>query len=215
MKPAPFFNNKYTKTYFSLINRSKSRVIEGYTENHHVVPKSLGGSDDPDNLVKLTPKEHYLCHALLPKMVEGNARYKMMAAFNMMHVGHDGKRYTSNLYEYYKVKFYEEHGNRQRGVPRWSKHQRIEMSKNRSGRPWSEKARSVKRKKPTAKAVAVYRYENGAFVGEWESVSLCAKELNCDPTQVWKMCEGKPQRPAQNGKVYPIRQHKGYVFSYA
>ena len=209
-----FLNNKYSNTYFNIIERAKSRILEHYSENHHIIPRSLGGGDDPDNIVALTPKEHYLCHALLPKMVEGNARYKMMAAFNMMHVGHDGKRYTSNLYEYYKVRFYEEHSRRQKGKKR-SPESLKRQSATTKGRPWSSRARSVKREKPTAKPVVVYRKDNGSFVGEWESVSLCAKELGCDTTQVWKMCEGKPQRPAQNGKIYPIRQHKGYVFKYA
>lgn len=209
-----FIDNKYTKIYFNIIDRAKSRDLEQYSETHHIVPRALGGDDDLSNLVKLTPKEHYLCHALLPKMVEGKYRYKMLAAFNMMHVGHDGKRYTSNLYEHYKVKFYKEHSERQKGKKR-SAISLERQSATTKGRPWSKKARSVKRRKPSAKPVIVHRKDDGSFVGQWESVSLCAKELNCDTTQVWKMCEGKPQRPAQNGKVYPIRQHKGYVFKYA
>tara|TARA_R110002126_G_scaffold1729_10_gene10388 strand:+ start:77 stop:754 length:678 start_codon:yes stop_codon:yes gene_type:complete len=40
----------------------------GYYERHHVLPKSLGGSNDPSNLVYLSGKAHYLAHYLLFKI---------------------------------------------------------------------------------------------------------------------------------------------------
>ena len=33
--------------------------------NHHIIPKHMGGSDDPSNLVKFTIKEHALAHKKL------------------------------------------------------------------------------------------------------------------------------------------------------
>jgi hypothetical protein len=79
-----FINNKYTTWYNSIINKAKDRTINGYTEKHHIIPSSLGGSNDTDNLVKLTPREHFVCHLLLTKMTTGNARYKMNFALYMM-----------------------------------------------------------------------------------------------------------------------------------
>jgi hypothetical protein len=35
-----------------------------YTEMHHIVPKSLGGEDTPENLVMLLPEEHVFVHKL-------------------------------------------------------------------------------------------------------------------------------------------------------
>ncbi len=32
---------------------------------HHIVPKHMGGSDDPDNLITLSVKEHAIAHAKL------------------------------------------------------------------------------------------------------------------------------------------------------
>ena len=36
-----------------------------YTHTHHVIPKHMGGTDSPDNLVELTPQEHADAHNLL------------------------------------------------------------------------------------------------------------------------------------------------------
>ena len=41
---------------------------ECYTETHHILPKSMDGSNDVDNLVVLTGKEHFICHYLLTKI---------------------------------------------------------------------------------------------------------------------------------------------------
>jgi len=99
-----FIDNKYTRTYFSIINRAKSRTLENtYFEKHHVIPKSLGGSNKKDNLVKLTAREHYVCHLLLTKMTSGDAYYKMVNAAWLMSIK-DGTRIKSRTYENLKLK---------------------------------------------------------------------------------------------------------------
>ena len=210
-----FLSNKYTKTYYNIINAAKSRELSTtYLETHHIIPKSLGGSNELHNLVKLTPREHYICHALLPKMCSNtNHIHKMYAAFNMMHVDKNGKRYTSHLYEWYKIKFYKLHSERQKGK-KASEEARKKMSESRKGIPWSDKARAAKRKKPTAKPVLVYKKDTGEFVGEWESISLCAKEMNLDPSSIWKLCKGDWVSVAPDGKKRPYKSHKGYTFKY-
>ena len=59
-----YLHNKYTITYYNIIAQAQSRTLDCYTENHHIIPKSLGGSNDSDNLVALTAREHFLCHWL-------------------------------------------------------------------------------------------------------------------------------------------------------
>lgn len=75
-----YLQNKYTKIYNSIIDRAKSRTLpqDNYVEEHHVVPKSIGGNDSKDNLVKLTAREHRLCHLLLPKMTVSKEHTKKM-----------------------------------------------------------------------------------------------------------------------------------------
>ena len=57
--------------YSALVNRRKTPPATGRVEKHHIVPKSLGGSDHKSNLVSLTPREHYVAHRLLAKMHGG------------------------------------------------------------------------------------------------------------------------------------------------
>lgn len=62
----------YQKHYNSLIEKAKNRILNGYSEKHHIIPKCLGGSNDKSNLVRLTPEEHYIAHLLLVKMYPEN-----------------------------------------------------------------------------------------------------------------------------------------------
>lgn len=39
-----------------------------FTEKHHILPKSMGGDNSKENLVCLTPREHYIIHKLLYKI---------------------------------------------------------------------------------------------------------------------------------------------------
>lgn len=78
--------NKYSKIYFAIIEDAKQNTPSGYCENHHIIPKSLGGKDSPDNMVKLSARQHFLCHLLLTKMFPTNSYEfrKSFHAFGMM-----------------------------------------------------------------------------------------------------------------------------------
>lgn len=72
----------YKKRYNALIKKAKKRKLNIFHEKHHIIPKCIGGSDDPKNIVKLTSKEHYWAHYLLAKMYPDNT--KLQYAFYMM-----------------------------------------------------------------------------------------------------------------------------------
>jgi len=79
----------YKKIYDNLINyRKQNLLIDGYIENHHIIPKSLGGSDEESNIVALTAREHYIAHLLLAKF---NKCSQTMYALCMMQI----KNYTN------------------------------------------------------------------------------------------------------------------------
>jgi hypothetical protein len=62
----------YTTIYNNLIQRAASRLLDGYKERHHIIPRCLGGNDTKENLVDLTPEEHYIAHLLLIKIYPNN-----------------------------------------------------------------------------------------------------------------------------------------------
>ena len=70
----------YSKVYYSIIDRARSRPVLPIVESHHIIPKSLGGTNKKENLVNLTPKEHFVCHLLLTKMHTGKEKQKMVYA---------------------------------------------------------------------------------------------------------------------------------------
>lgn len=80
MQKSIFLQNKYTTYYFNIINAAKGRVNTNYVERHHIIPKSLGGTHDTINLIKLTAREHFICHLLLTKMLTGKEKSKMVYA---------------------------------------------------------------------------------------------------------------------------------------
>ena len=82
-----FNDSKYTRWYNQIIEQAKVRILprDVYVEKHHIVPQSIGGNNSIDNLVRLTAREHFVCHWLLTKMVvETKQKYQMWNAFSCM-----------------------------------------------------------------------------------------------------------------------------------
>lgn len=98
-------NNKYSKLYLKIIRNAIYRKnIDGYTEKHHIVPKSfrMGGETDKENIAVVTAREHFLLHYLLCKM-KTPYQLSMASAFGKMNCDPHGNRYVnSRLYEYYR-----------------------------------------------------------------------------------------------------------------
>lgn len=91
-----YLPNKYTTWYNNIIQQAQSRVLSAdtYTEKHHIIPRSLGGADNTDNLVRLTAKEHFICHLLLVKMTSGLHKRSMAYAAWKMTFMDDRPRYN-------------------------------------------------------------------------------------------------------------------------
>lgn len=66
----------YEKIYNQIIQRASNRTIIGYSEKHHIIPKCIGGTNDKNNLVELTAREHFICHKLLCKMYPDSSKLK-------------------------------------------------------------------------------------------------------------------------------------------
>lgn len=90
MKNSYFLLNKYSKWYFNIIESAltHSREQDPFFEIHHILPKCMGGTNDQENLVKLSFREHFLCHWLLTKMVkEKPLKLKLSFALHMFRTG--------------------------------------------------------------------------------------------------------------------------------
>jgi hypothetical protein len=143
-----YLQNKYTKCYYSIIERAKSRDLpkEIYTERHHIIPRSLGGSNNLDNLVKLTAKEHRLAHILLPRMTIAEAHTKSMwyALWMMLRTknkNQNRKISKGTMFELAKIEVAKNSSQLHKGKT-VSKETREKLSKSCSGRPSAFKGKT-------------------------------------------------------------------------
>lgn len=105
----------YVNVYYQIIKNRLDNPVEGYVERHHIVPRSEGGTDNDDNIVALTAREHYICHLLLAKIYND---CKMFSAVVFMQCkSHSHKRdfkFNSRLY----AKLRKDFSKKIRGIPK-------------------------------------------------------------------------------------------------
>lgn len=92
----------YQNIYNQIIERAKTRILEGYKEKHHIIPRCLGGDNIKGNLVLLTAREHLICHLLLCEIYPENDKLKI--ALWLMVINKNKKKYqrykiSSRMYE--------------------------------------------------------------------------------------------------------------------
>tara|TARA_A100000171_G_C2057462_1_gene108211 strand:- start:40 stop:684 length:645 start_codon:yes stop_codon:yes gene_type:complete len=132
-----FINNKYKSWYDSIIQKAKVRNLFGYKEKHHILPRCLGGKDTKTNLVKLTAREHFIVHMLLCKFTKGQARIKMLYAFNFMSVVRNKNRdykINSKIAQKLRLEFFS-------NKPKHTSESKLKMSKSRIGMKLSKETR--------------------------------------------------------------------------
>lgn len=124
-----FINNKYTTWYYNIISNAKlqnrkrtkkSDLNFIYYEQHHIVPKSLNGTNSITNLILLTAREHFICHWLLTKMTSDLNRAKMLYALRLMKSSSDTQhRYitciTSRVFAKLKAEYSAIHSSVRKG----------------------------------------------------------------------------------------------------
>jgi hypothetical protein len=71
----------YRKLYDNLISLRQVNKPSGYVERHHIIMRSLGGSDEASNMIPLTGREHWIAHLLLHKI---HRRSETVHACHMM-----------------------------------------------------------------------------------------------------------------------------------
>ena len=155
------FDEKLSKMYFSLIERAKNRVLRGYSERHHIIPKSLGGVvKDKSNIVRLTGREHLIAHKLLYRMVlTKNNKFKMACALHRMrNPTHSDYILSSKEFERIRIIHAKEISQNRIGIKFSVQHRAniskvvkgrklsdsccTKMSKSRTGKPRSEETKN-------------------------------------------------------------------------
>jgi hypothetical protein len=152
-----FIENKYTRWYFSIINRRNSEKLTtrklaksalGYVENHHIIPSSLNGTNEKNNMVFLTAKEHFVCHHLLTKMcISAEDSSKMRFALHKMCTSSGNQariKITARLFEKIRKDFAIDMSNLLKGKTKGplSQEHRDSISKSSKGHKKSDETRN-------------------------------------------------------------------------
>jgi hypothetical protein len=201
----------YQKIYNQIIEKSKNRQLTEYKEIHHIVPKCLGGSDEKENLVELTAREHFLCHMLLCEIYPNENKLKH--ALFLMSIGKQKAKVNqyaigSRVYERLKKEYSEfltgkkqsnETKNKKSEAMKqfWAsltekeRNQIFEKTKeSNTGRKitWNDKIQnSLKNRKiewdlKTSKSIIQYDLQNN-FIKEWPSIAEAKRWLKSGDIQ--------------------------------
>lgn len=156
-----FIDNKYTKIYYYIVNRAITRSeINGYTEKHHIIPRSLGGNNSKTNIVRLTGREHYICHMLLVKMTKELHQRKMKFALAMMTNSSRINKYMPKAKSYeFARKLHKEALSELWTPERRTRHAKI-IQKVTKGRKHSEETKEKFRNKVWSEKAIKTRLEN-------------------------------------------------------
>jgi hypothetical protein len=179
-------------------NRIKSKQI--YYENHHIIPRCMGGLNVKENLVLLTAREHFICHKLLVCIYPKNR--KLVCALHKMIYGNTNKYVkTSRDYAYIrelisKIPFSKE------TLEKF--HKRIPWNKNKKGlQHHTENSKKILSEKNTGENNAMYgkKGEKSPSFGLKRSVKVKQK-----------LSEGKLGKNNPNAGKYEIHTPDNFYF---
>jgi hypothetical protein len=201
-----YLQNKYTCWYYNIIQRAKTRNLppEIYVERHHIIPRSLGGTNEDDNLVVLTAREHFVCHLLLTRMTTGQSRCKMISAVFYLTGGHSFRQNRvkhSSMYE------------------RLKKEQALNASKQHKGSRRPPRSLEAKQNYSRSKTGSNNPNSIGYFITPWGkfpssrlAAANCAVEITGN--YILRLCRTNNQKPINllsvcRSKAYLKHRHIG------
>lgn len=218
-----FIQNKYSKYYYNIVNRAKSRTLDPdiYCESHHIIPDCFfinrkrkgpkgwlpGDPDSFDNKVMLTGHEHFVCHLLLTKITEGRTRFKMItSAWRMCTIDKEGRRYKINGRTYAKVR--EEYINQIKGraawnrgisIPQTQKDQMSSTRKSKKGTPGWNIRPSCRPEKAKASSDTQKGRKWIYYPSTNERKPVGPEEVNKYLSLGWKLGQGERKKRMQKG----------------
>ena len=221
----------YQRIYSQIIERAKIRQIQGYKEKHHAIPKCLGGSNDKENIVELTAREHFLCHRLLVEIYPKNEKLKyslwLMATGKRRWKTAESYCISSRTYESVKLEFSKLMKTKKTNLGKtFSKETKLKQSLSHLGKKDSEE---TKKKKSQIKLGHVKDNEwkknlsesasksfgrpilqkdlKGNIIKEWETGKKASTELGLSYMAINACC-------VQNEKHLPRKRDKLKIGKY-
>ena len=166
----------YEKIHNQIIERAKVRVLDGYGESHHIIPRCMDGGNSKDNLVKLTAREHFIIHKLLAEIHPTNnklhyAAWLMCKLKNNYRVGaREYQRYKEN------VKLSDDHKKAIKNgmidalnLDYWKGKNLSDIHKTNISFSMTGKVRTKQHRLNQSKSIIQYDFDNN-IVGEYKSI---------------------------------------------
>jgi hypothetical protein len=126
--------------YQRFIGSLRGQSVDGYAEVHHIVPRSLGGSDDAGNLIRITARQHYIAHWMLARALGGSAS---RAFFMMSNFGKYGQ-VNSTTYQIARKEYADRVSEQLKlnpNIPAFTDEHREKLRQAKIGRKLSEQTR--------------------------------------------------------------------------
>ena len=167
------------------MERSRDRVLEGYVEKHHIIPRCLGGTNDTTNIAVLTPEEHFLAHQLLVKIYPNSP--PLVNAAVIMTTHHTEHRANNKLFGWLRrrASAYRKEWLKENGHPKGF------LGKNHKLEDIDRITVGLK-EYTTEKRIPIYAYNlDGTLYKKYESMIECAEDLKTNASNVKYTAEGK------------------------
>lgn len=178
--------------YLRLIEYAKANPAQGRVERHHIVPRSMGGSNHKDNLIALSLRLHFIAHWLLWKAYR-NA--KMANAFWTMACC-NGNKLNSKTYAQVRDVSVQQMANSKRGKTTSDK-QKAVVSAMMRGRTVSEETRRK-----------ISEATKGKKRSDEVRLAMSISRIGRKPSSETKakMSLAKKDKPPNNaGKIYKVK----------
>ena len=204
------YKNHYINLITTRYNRKREKNV--YYEKHHIIPKCLNGSDKKENIVYLTPREHYIAHWLLHRIRPHSN--KLSYSFWIMNWPGTKKvkreyRISSRMYEEARTAMKNSNSRRMDGSGNhrygksMSENQKKKISESCKGKrntPEQRKRQSLAQMKPINQFT-----KDGVFIARWNSIKEATNELNLHDSAISGVCKGK--RKSHGGFKFEYIQH--------
>lgn len=164
-----------------LLNRSKSDGI--YYEKHHIIMKSMGGTNDKKNLILLTAREHFLAHWLLWRIYKNRDSafaFKLMCDFN------------SKRKNVFSARMYAE--SREASL--------LATSKLNLGKIHSIQTKELIRKNSKVKKTILQFSLEDIFIKKWNSIREIERELEFSHNSISCCCNDKSYGKTAYGFIW-------------